>query len=98
MSNFRIVSGSAVCEFNFFADGIIYRGAVVSEGLYKLVGEYASDERAKACALACSLEKHGHHSIVSVEWDGARKVWTEIRSLINPVPLMRLEVVSPVVA
>ena len=97
MSNFRIISRSAICEFNFFADGIIYRGAVVAERLYKLIGEYSSDERAKAFALACSLEKHGHQTIVSVEWDGVRKVWTEIRSLINPVPLTRLEA-SPAVA
>ncbi len=98
MSRFQIMSGSAVSEFNFFDNGAIYRGAVIFDGLYKLIAEYRDAEGAKACALACSLEAHGHHSIVSVELDGMRKVWVEIRSLINPIPLVRLEAVSPEIA
>lgn len=98
MAQLQIISGTAICEFNFFNDGAIYRGAATSDGLYKLIAEYSSTERTKACALACSLEMHGHHSIISVERDGIRKVWTEIRSLVNPVPLMRLDTLSPAIA
>ncbi|MGP1386074.1 MAG: hypothetical protein ACTS2F_21120 [Thainema sp.] len=94
MSKLRILSCSAISEFNFFADGVIYRGAVTSDGLYKLIAEYSSGEQAKACALACALGDLGHHSIVSVEWDGVQKVWAEVRSLIDPVPLMRLNMLS----
>lgn len=98
MAKFQIVSGSAVCEFNFFADGAIYRGAVACNGFYKLIATYSDADRVTACALACSLEQQGQHSIVSVEIDGVRKVWAEIRSLINPVPLVRLDTLSPAIA
>lgn len=98
MAQFQIVSSSAVCEFNFFADGAIYRGAVACNGFYKLIATYSDSDRFKACALACSIEQHGQHSIVSVEIDGVRKVWAEIRSLINPVPLVRLDALSPAIA
>lgn len=98
MAKFQIVPSSAICEFNFFADGAIYRGAVVCNGFYKLIATYSDTERARACALACALEQQGLHSIVSVEMDGIRNVWAEIRSLINPVPLIRLEALSPAIA
>lgn len=94
MIKFQIVSGDSICEFNFFDNGTIYRGAATSDGLYKLIAEYSFDGRSKACALACSLEEYGHHSIVSMEEDGLQKVWTEIRSLIHPVPLIRLDALS----
>lgn len=91
MSRFQIVSGSNISEFNFFADGAIYKGAIIHNGIYKLIAEYPSDQRVKACALACAIENQGHYSIISTEPDGIRKVWAEIRSLIEPIPLVRLE-------
>lgn len=90
MSRFQIVSGSNISEFNFFADGAIYKGAIIQNGIYKLIAEYPSDDRVKACALACAIEEQGHYAVISTASDGTRKVWAEIRSLINPVPLVRL--------
>lgn len=94
MSRFQIISGSNISEFNFFADGAIYKGAIIYNGIYKLIAEYPSDERVRACALACAIENQGHYSIISTESDGTRKVWAEIRSLIQPKPLVQLNALS----
>lgn len=91
MKSSRIVSSSALQEFNFYADGTIWRGAATPEGLYKLIGEYSAANRTHAFLLSMELERSGFYSIVSVELDGMRRVWAEIRSLISPIPIMRIE-------
>lgn len=97
MIKFQLLSGASICEFNFFDDGAIYRGAATADGLYKLIAEYSSDERSKAFALALSLEEHGQPCIISVR-DGVRRVWTEIRSLDQPVPSNYIDASSPAIA
>ncbi|MGP1382687.1 MAG: hypothetical protein ACTS2F_03955 [Thainema sp.] len=90
MTRFQIISGSDISEFKFFADGAIYKGAIIHNGIYKLIAQYPSDERVKACALACAIEYQGHYAVISTESDGTRKVWAEIRSLVKPMPLVQL--------
>ena len=90
MKTCQLVHHTALSEFNFIQEEHVYRGAFYHNHLYKLVAEYRAHDRQTAFALAIALEQQGLPVIISVEVGMIRKVWVEVKSLIEPLPLARL--------
>ena len=95
---FKVLPQSEVSEINFYANGAISQGICTANVLYKLIAEYSDPSRVKAIVLACQLEKQVQNCLVTMGIQGSRKVWVEVRSIINPIPIIRLELHSNLMA
>lgn len=83
----QLIHGDKLKTFKYIQDHHIYQGVFYHNQFYKLIAEYRSQNRAKAFKLAIALEQQGLKPIISVEAQMIRKVWVEVQSPIDPLPL-----------
>jgi hypothetical protein len=88
-----LVSEDLVRPFNYYHAGQLCKGMSLQNRLYRLVSSFRTEERAKAYAVGCKLNKNDSSAVITKTID-AYNIWLDLRSPFHPEMLSETRLAS----